>query len=310
MNPHPDLAALLKGQGFKQAIPLERVLQDGIRYRCLVSEHYLGDGTHHDLMKQVGERNVRFMYAQGKNLWNFAPWNRLYDLILCFGPYQAARLAFAESTVKVQMGYPRYDDYFTQDLATGRIRQLLGCDPAKPTMVWLPTWKELSSLDRYREAMADMARDWNVVVKPHPLSLTHEPARVAALRALPFTKVVDETLDNLYLYAIAERVVCDYGGTPFGALYLDRPLLLLNMPGAAQHRETGEESADVFLRETVINLDDPSPRALRGVLADEDAWSAQRQVRARLREIFFAPYYGFSGQVAALVLENLGNILG
>lgn len=86
---------------------------------------------------------------------------------------------------------------------------------------------------------------YNVIVKTHPLSASAEPDALKVLRQYPFTSVITHVYDNLTLFRCADFVVCDYGGTPFGALYLDKNLLLLNVQNAADDALTGDNSPDV-----------------------------------------------------------------
>ncbi len=87
------------------------VLQAGRTYAVVVSNHIgaggdLGGGRGQAL-RRLGRRHVRMMYALGKDAWNYAPWNDQYDLILCWGPYHAERLASFKRPRVVQVGPQR-----------------------------------------------------------------------------------------------------------------------------------------------------------------------------------------------------------
>lgn len=291
-----------------RCVSAEERLASGDKYHCLVSNHPV-DPSGTPLIKRLAERNVRFMYALGKAGWNMRDWNRLYDLILCFGPDQVERLGFCEDAVKLQMGYPRFDRYFTE---TADRRDLLGrhgCDPAKPVIVWLPTWKGLSSVGIYDEAIADLMDQYNVVIKLHPLMAVDDHKRAAGLDRHGFTLVIGDSRDNLPLYQLADFMLCDYGGPAFGGIYTDKNLLLLNVPGAEEDEYTGADSPDVLIRRDIVSIDPDQAGRLRPLLGDARLWEAQAAVRRRLRERFFAPYYGFSSEIAAQALRNLDRIL-
>lgn len=299
-----ELTATLDALGYRYVF-VEELLRTGTVYRHLVSEHRFAGRGPVSLQKIIGVINVRFMYALGKSRWNFSAWNRLYDLILCFGPFQVERLGFCTRTLKREIGYPRYDKFFTEQIDREQWLRRFGCDPRKKTVVWLPTWKKLSSVALYAEAVASLLGECNVVVKPHPLSLVHEPDLVAQLEGRGFTAVIRELVDNTYLYAIADVVLCDYGGPPFGAIYTDRNLLLLNLPGAERDENTGADSADLLLRRHIVNLD-PERRAELGAIVRDDAgWARQARERAVLRDLFFAPHRGDASRAAAEVLGSL-----
>lgn len=291
-----------------RCVNAEERLAAGGQYRCLVSNHPV-DPSGTPLIKRLAEKNVRFMYALGKAGWNMRDWNRLYDLILCFGPDQVERLGFCEDAVKVQMGYPRFDRYFTAPVDRRELLERHDCDPAKPVIVWLPTWKDLSSVGIYDKAIAGLMDQYNVVIKLHPLMVVDDPERVAGLDGHGFTHVIRDSRDNLPLYQLADFLLCDYGGPAFGGIYTDKNLLLLNVPGAVDDEYTGADSPDVQIRRDVVSIDPDQTDRLRPLLEDARLWEDQAAVRRCLRKRFFAPYFGFSSEIAALTLRNVDRIL-
>jgi len=283
------------------------ILDAKTRYRYLVSNHpvVLGETP---LIKQLGNANVRFMYAAGKSGWNLLGWNDLYDVILCFGPYHAAAFEKLSDAVVLQMGYPRFDRYFTTKPDRGEMQKQYGCDPSKKTVVWLPTWKSLSSVGLFDREISSLADKYNVVVKLHPLMPGSEPERVTALRQYAFTRLIADSSDNLPLYQLADYMLFDYGGPPFGAIYTDKNMILLNVPGAEKDELTGDRSPDIRIRQNLVNVN-AGERAIARLLADESVWKAQRSARRAIRKVFFAPFFGFSSRVAAGALLNLDSVI-
>lgn len=285
------------------------IINAGHRYDVLVSNLSMFDHGDQPLNKALGNIQVRFMYALGKAKHNFSSWNSHYDLILCFGPWQAERLKQCCDAVTFQMGYPRYDEYFRNPSLIGVAPPGLTLDPAKKTVLWLPTWLELSSISRYADAMAALCSDYNVIVKTHPLSVEYEPEVLAILDRYAFTAVIVTVYDNLNLFRCADYVVADYGGTAFGAVYLDKNLLLLNVPDAGQDALTGDDSPDILLREEIVNVDEQDRWKLPALLADETLWAAQAKVRRSLRHKYFVNSYGFSAEMAVMALCNIETLL-
>ena len=277
------------------------------RYRYLVSNHPVSLGET-PLIKLLGNANVRFMYAAGKSGWNLLGWNNLYDVILCFGPYHAAAFEKLSDAVVVQMGYPRFDRYFTTSPDRRELQKQYGCDPSKKTVVWLPTWKSLSSVGLFDQEISALADKYNVVVKLHPLMPESEPERVVALKRYSFTRMIADSSDNLPLYQLADFMLFDYGGPPFGAIYTDKNMILLNVPNAENDELTGNQSPDIRIRQNLLNVN-AGERAIARLLADESVWKAQRNARRAIRKIFFAPYFGFSSTVAASTLLNLDSVI-
>lgn len=281
---------------------VQAALDSGTRYRIAVS-HYDLERMEQVPLSRLADRQARLMYSYGKTAWNTSAWNARYDLFLVFGPVQAEMLAPFPGR-KVQVGYPRFDKLFDGSVDVAAVRAAMGCSADKKTVVWLPTWRSASSIDMFAAAMAMLGEDYDVIVKPHPNSFDKEPERIELLRGERFTALVDDTVDSVDLYAIADYVVCDYGGPAFGAIYSGKPLVLLNVPGAEQCWTMGPGSLETQLRQAVPSLDFPDPGALRRIFDNSELWAMQRQARAELAAQLFAPLHGVGGQVAALALRG------
>lgn len=292
-------------------ISIHDVKLKSLVFKYLVSNHVIAQGNSGRwIIQEIGLKNIRFMYALGKSRWNFSDWNCVYDLILCFGPYQVEKLGFCENTKKLEIGYPRYDEFFKGNIDKDFWLKKLNCDPAKKTIIWLPTKGELSSVQTFCAMIAKLKSQYNIVVKPHPLSLTEDMEDIDLLKQQNFNAVVDDFIDNTYLFYVADYIFSDYGGTAFGAIYTDRNLLLLNMPGSENDQLTGVDSADIGLRQSIINVNPENGAELPAILSDSKIWEAQKQIRKQLREIYFAPYYGNAAEITASILQNLDQIIG
>ncbi|MCA3238260.1 MAG: CDP-glycerol glycerophosphotransferase family protein [Curvibacter sp.] len=296
-------SALAQAAGLA-CVSMEDALASGRRYPVLVSNHPLDPSGPVPLIRRLGVRNARFNYALGKSGWNLRPWNALYDLILCFGPYHVqAYAAFAAR--KVQIGYPRFDRYFNETIDRRALVRALGGDPDIPSIVWLPTWKELSSVGVYDAVISDLTRKFNVFVKLHPLMVTEEPERVARLRAHPYTTLITDSYDNLNLFRVADLMLCDYGGSPFGAIYVGLPFLLLDVAGAAEDALTGQDSPDITLRRYLPSVQ--RPQDLLAALEDPRVWDVASAAHRQLRDFYFAPLQGRSARAAADAILELAS---
>ncbi len=289
-----------------QVFATDEVLADGRKYACLVSNHPV-EGGEPPLIKRLAERNVRFMYAAGKSGWNLSEWNRLYDLILCFGPHHAAAFSALTDGLVIQMGYPRFDRYFNDQVDRDALCGRFGCDPAKETVVWLPTWKELSSVGHFDDEISALSDRYNVVVKLHPLMSEAEPDRVESLRKHHFSCLLTDSTDNLPLYQLADYMLFDFGGPPLAAIYCDKKMLLLDVPGALADPLLGPDSPDVAIRAQLGSLE-PGGGAIARSLASPAHWEAQVPARKALRRTYFAPHFGFSAAVAANALLRLDTL--
>lgn len=316
---HPELEAAA-AQWPHACYHLGELITEGIGYQLLVSNHLHGladvemDLAGADrkqgkgyLIRMLGEKNVRFMYGFGADSWNLDAWNSLYDAFLCHGPLQVKQLApFAGR--KLQMGYPRYDRFFYEPFERQHWLEYFGCNPDKPVLVWLSTLQSYHGvLDLYARELSQLSQDYNLIVKPHPMSWDNETDYVSELEGLPFQAVVREALDNLILFQLADWVLCDYGGTAFSALYTDCPLILLDHPD--YQGQAGEDplssDTDQWLRRYIIHLGPGQAAQIPELLASRRLWQAQKPVRAWLRQQLFSTNYGYSAQTAAQLLKML-----
>lgn len=281
-------------------------------YQTLVSTNYLGRAGHFFWADQspyhiqlLGARNVRMMYSLAVGRWNYAEWNRIYDAVIGFGPHDAQRLAFCKDTRVYQVGYPRYDRYFDGSLNRETILAELGCDPCKKTVVWLPTYQNICSIDLHAEKVRPLQERYNLIVKPHPSSFVSETERIRLLERLGFNRIIRGMFDNLKLFRAADWVLSDYSGTAFGAIYTNRPLLLLDVPGAADHPQVGPDSPDILIRSTLAHIRHDDVRPLEGILEDAALWLNQMREQGKWREHFFASHDGGASRKAADTLREI-----
>ena len=303
-----DIESFVLEQGFP-CRTITEVLSRDIRYSSLVSDHPYQSSEIADITP-LADHHVRFLYSLGKAGWNFREWNRVYDVILCFGPYQRDALAEVTDSLLVEVGYPRFDTFFQGRFDRDDIALRYKCDPSRPTLVWLPTWSDLSSVDRYAPALSALSKEANVVLKLHPFARHHQPDAVADVASMDFAAVIDEPIDNVALYVLADTVLADYGGPMFGAVYTDRDLVLLDLPDVDDHELLGDGSADLLIRDHVTSIVEPDLEKISATVFDHRRRDEQRQVRAALRRALFAPFYGCAADVAASVLRALPSVTG
>lgn len=261
-------------------------------------------------LRMLGVFNIRFMYCLGADYWNYRNWNHLYDAFFCYGPHHVQRLA-AFPGLKFQMGYPRYDSYFTQPLSSAAKARWLAhfnCDPTKPVLLWfLPLLNYYPGLETFSAILGRLRQHYNLIVKPHPNGNASEQAFIAGIDKSPFTAWISESIDNVILYQLADFVISEYGGTLYGALYTDRNLLLFDHPeyGGIASEDLLASDTDQWMRRHIVHLPPDQAEQLPALLQDSDLWQEQQAVRAWLRELFFAPTYGYSAQVATKLLRQL-----
>lgn len=287
-------------------------------YRYLVSHHFHGmmklqlsddpaESIYYPLIKFLGQYNIRLMYGLGHDHWNFADWNAYYDLHLCFGPWQAEKLARFDS-LKLEVGVPRYSGYFqaAQDpLRRDKLREDLGLQPNDRVLIWLPTLGAENTLPIYLQQFCALADECVLRIKPHPLSWQQEPEKLVGLADVPPEWVIRHPVDNLDLFLVADYLLCDYGGVAFSGIYTDQNLLLLDHPD----KKLLPEESDALIRQTLGSFSPANSQALRNCLNDTAFWKVQAAQRASLRKQFFTPYGPESARMAAKILKHLSDYL-
>jgi hypothetical protein len=131
------------------------------------------------------------------------------------------------------MGYPRYDGYFDRNLDTSGVVREFEIDPARKTILWMTTTGEgASSIPGFARPISGLMDQYNVIARPHPIAFRAEPGDIELLRSLNFKIDANALRDMNRLYKAADFVLCDYGGSAFGAIYLGKKLILLDVPGS------------------------------------------------------------------------------
>jgi hypothetical protein len=305
------LAAYAAARGYTASYVAD-VLEQGRVFKAVVSNHLGSAGNigAEPVLPRIGRRQVRLMYSLGKDGWNFQPWNEQYDIIMCYGPYQASKLEEFERPRVVQIGYPRFDRLFKMTESRREVVARFGGDPDKPTLVWLPTWADECSIPEFAETIAELRDEMNVIVKVHPLTATQGTWHMLRLHEAGLANVPDINMDNVELFYAADIVAVDYGGSPFGAIFADRDMVMLNtpVPGTQDFILSPEGSLDRRLREWILNIDPGESGLVRDYMHDPEARAQQAGVRSRLRRGLFAPFDGCAAEAAAVVLRNVESI--
>ena len=176
---------------------------------------------------QAGIKQIRFMYgADISDAWSLDAWNEIYDLFLCHGPNDAMQLKKRFKGKTAIMGYPRYDGYFSPDLKINDVIAEFAIDRTKQTILWMPTWDVFGdnacSIIPFAKPISGLMDTFNIVVRPHPVSLRKDIEAIEFLESLKYNIDRAPTRDMNKLFKVADFVFCDHGGSAFGALYLEK----------------------------------------------------------------------------------------
>ena len=257
---------------------------------------------------KIAKKHIRYM-THGFNRHNYNPnWNKYYWMFLCQGEYQYNSLERYQNTaIRVITGYPRLDDFFTNETVPFGIFESLRYN-GKKTILWMPTHGEGNSLIYFYEIFLKLSDDFNLILKPHDNCFTDSETSniIKYLETSKKVFIYRSIGDDTILYRLADYIIADYGGTLFSCIYADKNTLLL-------HKHKRKSNYDLFPMETflrtyIITVSDVNADLIKRILMDDQIWSKQKLIRQALRNKFFAPYYGFSGEVTANLLKNIRSV--
>ena len=169
---------------------------------------------------------VMLQYGYAKEPHNYGTWRALADLCLVYGSYPEKKLStYAPSKA---VGNPRlqlwYDEGFhlnAKDKYSHSIEDNL------LTVLYMPTWGDLSSIDEYIDSVLSLSQNYNVLIKLHHNTDLLEGGRLEKIETdrIHFFGANDDALE---LLSICDIVISDYSGAIFDAIYCSKPVVLLD----------------------------------------------------------------------------------
>jgi hypothetical protein len=169
---------------------------------------------------------VGMQYSMSKERHQYGAWRILCDLNLVYGKYSFDRIGHYGPSIMV--GNPRFDPWFSSrldSLGIDLVRDRLS--PLKKTVLYLPTWGNLSSMTLFGDAIAALAERYNLIAKVHHKTDSHEVGRKTALGEGGIENIFGASDDLLSLLRVSDLVISDYSGAIFDAINVGKPVVLL-----------------------------------------------------------------------------------
>ncbi|ACE62294.1 CDP-glycerol glycerophosphotransferase family protein [Actinobacillus pleuropneumoniae] len=167
-------------------------------------------------------------YGYAKEPYNYGTWRAFADLNLVYGNYAYERISYFSPT-KIT-GCPRYDLWyqplFHQKAKENYARVL---DTSKKTIVYAPSWGELSSFKLYIEEITKLSLFYNVLVKLHHNTLLLANKHQNYEKLYPNLHFFYEGEDLLSLISVADIVISDFSGAIFDAIFCKKTVVLLSI---------------------------------------------------------------------------------
>lgn len=207
------------------------------KYAVLVSTWYRGD-----LAAPFNEdkKLVRVLYGQAKEPWNYGPWSAYFDKVLSYGDYSQKFLSlYGNATV---VGNPKFDDWFSGNIKEEVKKELKRkMDPTKKTILFLPTFGILSSLDRMVSAINNISQEYNIILKVHHNTALYFQEDIIPYRQNSRIIIKNDQDDILPLLEVTDFVIGDNSGAIFDAILIDKPVILIDFLGESFFKKYEKE---------------------------------------------------------------------
>ena len=232
---------------------------------------------------------VMLQYGYAKEVHNYGSWRGVSDLTLTFGEYATKKISHFCPAVSV--GNPRYDVWHEKEfheLANKKYAYLL--DKTKKTILYMPTWGDLSSLDIYFDSILKLSDKYNLLIKLHHNTaiLEKNRVRIKNTKSIHFFGATDDALD---LLSISDIVVSDYSGAIFDAIYCEKPLLLLDLPKGRldEIEKIDNHSLEIATRDELgYRVESPS-KVAGAILSIEKKYNKIVKEQDKIKNMLFLP---------------------
>jgi CDP-glycerol glycerophosphotransferase (TagB/SpsB family) len=183
--------------------------------------------------------HVQVFHGTSDKVYNKSRKVRDYDLVLLPGERMRETLEQAHLLRPghyAVVGYPKLDRVFRGELPRDEAVRRLNLDPAKPVVMWAPTWRDYagnSSIPRFAKALlSTVPSEYNLVVKLHPNTKRHDrrywPVIEQLAAARPNVTLLATEHDPIPTMAAADVLLTDISTVSHEFLCFDRPLVFLD----------------------------------------------------------------------------------
>lgn len=286
-------------------ILLSTVLRSSKTYSCVVSPYYIR------YIKDITTIHVRALYGLAKNHWNHAEWNKHFSAILCYSHYTKDSLSLDDKTHIV--GNPRFDSWHNKNYAK-ELPAELNLSREKKTIVYAPTYGELSSIIPWAERLGRLSAEYNIIAKLHHGTLyKNSEAKALKLAKRHFKKIITDNSLTFTLLHHADYIITDNSGFIFDAINADKKLIIVDWPEMTQLLKDRCSFSSIDSPEQQVRSFIPVARDMldiRKYLADDYNWKFHedhlRQIKIDYCDAFND---GLAGKRAAHVIINEMNKL-
>lgn len=287
-----------------------------VKYKCLdlsialETKEYFGaviTTYYFQEMHQLARYHFKVSYGIAKILWATAPDNLFFEKTFSFGQYDHERINIFNSDIKV--GNIRFDNWF-QNLLPNKeeIKNKFELPYDKKVIVYLPTYAELSSIDKWASDLKTLKNDYHIITKVHH-GTKYSPDEIDRLNIVKECSdyVLGDEYDTLELLKLADFVLADNSGVIFDSILADKNTILLNNDSNINESMfSNEDSIEQTIRKDIKSVS--SLTELKEVLDDEGLFLQQKEIREKINNEIHSHRDGLSSKrVADIIYPYLTN---
>ena len=185
----------------------------------------------------ISEKVIRYPKGLDISMLRFPErrWKHVFNTYLCHSNLDKNLINNSFSDAKcINIGYPRYDNIPSTKHAKDIIyNDIDNIDASKPVLLWMPTFIKMrgefiDNVKLWTPIITKLINKYNVLVRPHPKTVSIDPEIISYLIELGFTVDGKKGRNLGVLYQSADLVLADYGGSILSSVYMKKKLILLN----------------------------------------------------------------------------------
>lgn len=259
--------------------------------------------------KKLGEFNIRFPYGADVGDDKVGKFYETFDLCFCHGPRDSDFIYKKLKINTFQIGYPRYDNFFTSGPQEKYKFDNSNLDKTKKNILWIPTVStEFSTIETFHENFNNLLSKFNIILRPHPLEIDKQYSRYnknvsKIVKNSKFIIDKDPFRDLSLLYKMADIVVCDYGGSIFSSLYLKKRIILINHENVVYDTSV-YTSTSMEIRKFISSYFINDFEHLLKNISDKYYWDNEDKMLEKARNFYFG---NFKGDASKLVVKKLNS---
>ena len=257
---------------------------------------------------KIAKYNYRFSYGAELTDWQTNKRNKFYDGFFVHGPFEKKILETKFSKKKIfPLGYPKYNKYFTyqaNDILNFKTEFKIFNDKKNilymPTALSSKTHHEYSSLNFIINNQEKIfSPNYNFLIRLHPLDEQYYKKIILRENIYLFSR---GDLEMQKLFSVADYILCDFGGTPFGSCYLDKKIIFINV----LKKKFFSNHSRNLLGKNFDNLLDFNEFSIEKYIESIN-WESQKVERKKIKELMFYDRHEVTPMTIASNLKKILN---